>query len=176
MDFAIQASNPRTTCRVSGEDSTLGEAIETIFPLATEFLLIVWNGVYVPLTYKYDVSVIIDDVLRLVSCIRDAEEGQLTLDWPSSTFRSRWVLAWSKSQVNVHARWESVIGGTESLLNDVPTITVDKVDFLSEWVVMLEMVSKSVRERSVGVKVAFDLSLLDGILATLPSRGRLYKV
>lgn len=174
MKFAIQTSNPKPTRMVSSSDATLGEAIETMFPLLTEFAIIIWNNVYVPITYKYDVSIIINDVIEMVTAIGDRETGLMTIDWPSNTFQARWALTWTANNVTINSSWGSVIGGTEALLNAASTLTIEKEAFLAEWGNLLRMLNALILKFSDGIKVEFDLSVLNRVAHQMPSSGHLY--
>ena len=53
MIFSVQASNPKYWKNVlDEEDSSLSDAIETIFPLNTEYAFLEWNHIFIPLSYK----------------------------------------------------------------------------------------------------------------------------
>lgn len=174
MKFAIQVSNPKPAYMVSSSDATLGEAIETMFPLLTEFAIMVWNDIYIPMTYKYDVGVIIDDIINMVTEITDHETGSMTIDWPSNTFRTKWALTWTSNEVTINGKWESVIGGTETLLNDSPILTIEKDAFLAEWGSLLRVLNQLILKSSEGIKVEFDLSVLDKAVRRIPSPSQLY--
>ena len=57
--FTIQASSPRVVRRFDQSDQSLADALQTLFPVETEFALLVGNWVYLPLNYKYDWSLIV---------------------------------------------------------------------------------------------------------------------
>jgi hypothetical protein len=172
MKFFVQASDPQTSCFMSEDDLTLAEAIETIFPLHTDFAILVWNDVYVPLTYKYDISIIINDVLIMLASLIASEKGSTTIHWPSNTFRARWILTWSAAELVIISSWESVIGGTEFLLNKAPVLTIEKKVFLSEWVNLLRKVSNSVLTRSGSIDPTPVLADLDSVLNRIISEGK----
>jgi hypothetical protein len=174
MKFAIQISNPRPMSMVHSHDATLSDAIQSMFPLLTEFAIIVWNDVYVPITYKLDVSLIINDVVEMVGSIANQQTGTLTIDWPSSTFRARWTLTWAANELSINSTWDSVIGGAEALLNAAPALTIEKTAFLAEWANLLRLVRDLVSECSEGVKLEFDLSELRAAVDRLPLGGHLY--
>jgi hypothetical protein len=175
MKFAVQVSAPRTTCPISKTDRTLGDVIETIYPLNTEFALVVWNNVFVPISYKYDVSVIVDDILAMVAAIAHNEFGHMNIWWPSNTFRANWTLAWNATEITIDSHWESVIGGTEALLNAASVVTVEKVLFLAEWGSLLRMLRESIGDCSKGIELSLDLCALDNALKDVPWRGQLYE-
>ena len=59
MHFYIQTSNPYIANKTNADDNKLSEAIESIFPMDTEELILFWNHVGIPLSYKYDISYMI---------------------------------------------------------------------------------------------------------------------
>jgi hypothetical protein len=172
MKFLVQASDPRPSKLVSPDDSSLGEAIETIFPLCTDFALIVWNDVYVPLTYKYDISIIINDIIAMLGSVAARDEGSITVFWPSNTFRTRWILTWSGTDLAITTTWESVIGGTESMLNKVPSVNLNKNTFLLEWKPLLYKIKESILIASGTVDIKYMLAGLDSILSKLPTEQK----
>src|SRR5262249_55440264 len=117
MIFAIQVSHPQTLHTAGGRENTIRDAIETIFPMDTEYVLLIWNHLYIPLTYKYDVSVIYDDMMDMLRDLLSVSSGSRTIEWGSNTFRSSWSLSWSDSRLTIRSQWYSVIGSIEPLLN-----------------------------------------------------------
>lgn len=80
MNFYIQASNPRVQHKMDCEDNSLSDIIETIYPLYTEHVILTWNYISIPLPYKYDISYMIDDMIKLLM-----ECKRLILGWMAST-------------------------------------------------------------------------------------------
>ena len=66
LNFYIQASNPRFQDSINIYDESLSDAIESVFPLNTENAILVWNYISIPLSYKYDISYMIEDILQLL--------------------------------------------------------------------------------------------------------------
>ena len=64
FNFYIQANNPRVLKEHDLEDKNISDAMETIFPLYTESAVMMWNHICVPLSYKYDISYMMDDMLK----------------------------------------------------------------------------------------------------------------
>lgn len=75
--FYIQACNPINNRTVDENDSKLMEAIETIFPMRTEAAIMVWNYVSIPLSYKYDISYMINDIIIVIQELVMKQEGIL---------------------------------------------------------------------------------------------------
>lgn len=69
MNFYILAGNPRVQSIENSDDKSLSEAIETVFPLNTEYAILSWNYISIPLSYKYDISYMIDDIPNFIMCL-----------------------------------------------------------------------------------------------------------
>jgi hypothetical protein len=50
--FDIQINNPKASEIADENDKTLEDAIESIFPLSNEYAFLIWNHIYIPLTYR----------------------------------------------------------------------------------------------------------------------------
>lgn len=134
MNFYIQASNPRVSGIDNAEDCSLGEAVETVFPLNTESAILVWHHLYIALSYKYDVSVIIDDVISMLVVLMRPGPGHHEVQWASNTFLARWTLDWDEEgQLAVDAEWSSVVGVPECAVQKAGGICIPKEQFVAEW-------------------------------------------
>jgi len=133
MNFKIQAGIPRFEEYYDDDIDNIGDAIEASYSLNTEYMVMVFNYIPVLLSYKYDISIIIDDILKILSSIRTKEIGYLRVNWPSNTFCAIWDLEWNDSTISINTEWTTVIGETEKLLNDHCKLTVDKLEFAYEW-------------------------------------------
>lgn len=143
MRFFIQASAPAFHRIHDGEDESLSEAIETVFPMMTEDAFLSWNAVRIPLNYKYDVSCMIEDILEMLEALRASPHGALTIHWPSSTFNATWVLSWARGELEISARWLSVAGNLAKHLNGTGPVHTKVQSFLSEWHALLATVGSA---------------------------------
>lgn len=141
--FIMQASSPTVSNTWDLNDKTISDAMQTIFPLMTENAFMVWNHNYIPLSYKNDLSIMVDDIILMVTNIHEKTGGAMTIDWPSNTFSSLWEISWDSETVSVLAQWNSVIGGIEGLLSINPRICLSRNDFLAEWKMLLDVIAKS---------------------------------
>lgn len=118
MPFYIQVNSPRTQSFDSSEIESLSELIEEMFPMDTEDAILSWNGVPAALSYKYDISVMIEDILEMLFCISKGSSGSMVISWPSNTFRADWELSWSENHLSGHSVWHEMTGGVEAILNE----------------------------------------------------------
>ena len=143
MEFFMQASLPESTMEYDSEDYNLSTAIETAFPLFTEDAFLIWNRVCVPLSYKYDISYMIDDILEMLKNIRINLEGEMIIEWTSDTFSGTWNMKWGEENLFIIADWENVVGGTKDILNKNKNITISKMAFANEWKKVLHNIIKA---------------------------------
>src|SRR5438128_712566 len=129
--FIIQASNPRSVADHDAGDDSLDDAIETVFPLHTEHALLAWNHIYVPLSYKYDFAVIINDVLDIIQAIQTSAQGSHSVHWPSNTFAAIWNMQWDQGMIAVQSKWNCVLGETEAMLAGRPVIRIPCEDIVA---------------------------------------------
>ncbi|BBI31544.1 hypothetical protein [Cohnella abietis] len=133
MNFRIQASSPRYNEEFDNEVDTLSDAIESVFPLWSESAILMWNTIPIPLSYKYDLSLMIDDILNVLEKLRIETSGELVIHWVSNTFANIWTLTWDLEKLKINSEWGSVVGGTEQLLILSGPVTIPKQSFCAEW-------------------------------------------
>lgn len=133
MCFRIQASCPRYTHRYDEEDEDLSSAIETIFPMMTEDVIMYWKCIPITLEYKYDISWMIDDILLILEKLRSTSMGVLEIHWSSDTFANIWSITWSDTKMKIDSKWNSVVGNTEEILQSAGPIIIEKEQFANEW-------------------------------------------
>ncbi len=154
QQFWIQASNPRIDPEAFPEES-LPDAIEELFPLDNEFAFIAWKGIFVPIGYRYDLSVMVRDILDLVERLTSAAGSRDTFEihWASQSFASVWTVSRSGDEVAVRAEWRDVIGKTEELLNSSGAVEVRTEEFVREWQKILQVLTDRLLRTSWGNEV-----------------------
>lgn len=176
IEFSIQASNPRVLRTYDSNDESLSDAIQTVFPLDTEWALITWNGIFTPLNYKYDWSLLADDVIALLDDMLANARGAKTIHWPSNTFSSIWSITWTDETVVVRAQWNCVLGGLLDLLRAKPIVTTSKSRFMAEWKRPLQVIGDALRTAGYSVEQLPSLAQLEAVCAKVPGSGELYGV
>jgi hypothetical protein len=173
-EFVIQASCPRALLVHDPDDESLSDAIQTVFPMDTERAILAWHRVCVPLGYKYDVSLLVDDILGITEVMLVDERGARVVQWPSNTFAATWDITWDEEGTTVHAKWECVSGGIESLLVSRGSIAIPKKEFLAEWKSLLVVVERALDAAGYTESQLAGLSRLRRVIAALPGHGVLY--
>ncbi|MDE5781197.1 MAG: hypothetical protein K2I03_06930, partial [Lachnospiraceae bacterium] len=116
MNFYIQTGNPCIINETNVHDNKLLEAIESIFPMNTEELILFWNHIAIPLSYKYDISYMIDDILMILQHIQSEKNGELLIHWLPDTFRADWRVEWSDEMISINSSWENLKGDLQKIL------------------------------------------------------------
>jgi len=176
VNFWIQASCPRWKGSVDPDATTIDEAVESVFTRNTEDALIVWQHVYIPLSYKYDVGTILRDVLQMIRELLATDAGEWQVDWPSNTFGARWHFKWEEDRLVVTAlEWRSVVGDTEELLRKRSIVEIGKQEFISEWKAILERVHTALSGAGYALKTIPELEPLAETISRIPRPGVLYR-
>lgn len=170
MSFSIQVSNPTATTEADEHDETIGETVESLFPLDTEHAFVVWNGIYIPLSYKYDLSVIYDDVIEMIETLVESSEGDLTVCWPSSSFDAEWNLKWADGSVEIKAEWRRLLGSTERLLRDSGPVVIEIGRFVAEWRSLLMRLYEALDQAGVSQRLTDGMARLRSLITRMNSQ------
>ncbi len=176
MNFWIQAGCPRATLNHDNDDETLCEALETIYPLWSESATIIWKGIYIPLSYKYDLSVIIVDLIDILNNLILLENGRHEINWPSNSFSAIWTFYWgNKDNLEIDAKWEFLTGGIEILLSRHRKISLNKIEFIYEWKQIFFNVIKGLKKAGYDEESIPEMKKLIKLFNEIESFGILYK-
>jgi hypothetical protein len=132
--FTLHLGVPAFVATREESDSTLSDAVQTVFPL-DERAFLEWNGLTLPLSYKYDISVMLEDIIEMVLAVRKTESGMFQVDWPSSGFPFHWAIKWNASEVEVHAQPRHEPGAVDLVGRE--GVRVDRGSFLGAWRALL---------------------------------------
>lgn len=124
MSFQIQASNPRALQTFDPDDASVSDAMQTIFLMNIEDAHMKWNGIHVPLSYKYTISFMMSDLLAIICRLTNEAAGSLTNRWPTNDLEATWHIEWNGEALAIRSEWETVVGGTVHLLTARPTIAI----------------------------------------------------
>jgi len=138
------ANTPRLSGIRSQQPEDLADCLESVFywdasDSYSADILMVFNDIAVRLGWKYDVPIIIEELVDdLMTPLLAQPEGTSRVTWPSSSFRGQWDLEWRRGCLAVQADWWDVACGPareplEPLLNKNSTLRVDLPSFLTEW-------------------------------------------
>ena len=148
--FSIDPKNPEPFVCLAGNASDLADAIELGFPMEAENAEIRWNNIPIPLNYKYDLSVILPDVLDV---LKHCQEDKKIKTWfASNTFTTQWTVDTKNEMVEVHADWRSVVSKNTIQLNKVPDISVPKSHFLKQWAGLIETALAGVKRTVIVIE------------------------
>ena len=177
MKFVIQVSNPRVYIKKQclKDIESISDLIEEIFPMYNEEMILIWNNIRIPLEYKYDVSVIMDDLLDLLQTILNENEGEVSISWPSNTFRSEWNLKWKGQSLSIDSKWFSVAGLTEDILNKHNKIEIYTNEFLAEWKMLLRFLIKIFKENNLLEMDLEEFDIMKSLIDNILGVGKYYE-
>ncbi|WP_141578035.1 hypothetical protein [Actinomadura sp. WMMA1423] len=147
MSFWLQTGNPETLEVGSGED--MADATGQMYPMGTEDAILFWNRVPVRLEYRYDIPVLLDDLVSLLEEVQSPEFSQTEVYWGSDTFSAEWNIVRDGDSLRIDSRWNGVHGSYESLLNDRSQLTVRIDSFVAEWLKVLRRITSDLAIRHV---------------------------
>lgn len=174
--FYIQTGNPSITKIYNSEDSKLFEAMESVFPLTTESAILAWNNICIPLSYKYDLSYMIDDILSILTLIQSQNQGKQVIHWLPDTFRCDWSIEWSNEKIKIESFWECTTGHLESVLNMYNTVSLLTIEFLNEWKGILKNIIDALDSCGYKDNQIHNLKRLREIYKSIEGSGYLYQI
>ena len=175
MVFRVQASGPGTTGEHDPRDESLGDCMGTAFRSETEDLLVNWNGTRVPVSYKYTLSELMDDLLLLLEAILGAPAGTHDARWVCCEFRGTWRVEWDAGRLGIVADWRVAPGRIEDVLNRRPTVELATADFLAEWKRPLAIVLDALERCGCTPERCDGLTRLRRVHDSIAGTGRLYR-
>ena len=164
MNFIIQLSNPTIESEVPTAVSDFSEAIEALFISNTEDAILIWDNIPIRLNYKYDISVIVDDLVPLLEQLSsNSEQGNHVIYFASSSFSTEWSLEWVNSLLKINSRWYTIVGNYEELLNEHGTIELTINEFLGEWKPLLQKLFNLVRRHHIKLEDPYTFKRLSKV-------------
>jgi hypothetical protein len=166
----IQLSNPIVLNVHDVEDENIEEALQTIFPLDTELAFLRWNYFYIPLSYKYDISIIIMDFIKLYEFIYDDDSDYLLINWTSSSFLSRWdVYKDNDNNIRIQSKWDAVLGNLKGLLNDDGETLINTNELGGEIKKLIVFLKFSLEKNGYNSTNIYDYYLLEKLSSSTKS-------
>lgn len=157
----IQISNPILIQMTDEEVTNLEDAIESIFPLDTEYLILIWNNIFIPLSYKYDISIMVLDFIKIFHFLKDDQIDKLEIHWASNTFASIWRMEKINSYVTIKSEWRTVNGGVEDKLNQLSENIIALTDFKAEVKKLLVFLKDSIEKSGINCFLIEDFDILE---------------
>lgn len=125
------------------------KAVGEMYSSGAEDAVLVWNRVPIRLTYRYDIAVLLDDLVPLLEEVRRPEFSGAGVFWGSDTFSAEWELTREGGDLRIRARWHSTLGNHESSLTERGDVTVGAQEFVGEWSRILRRVVTDAEAGSV---------------------------
>jgi hypothetical protein len=174
MSFYIQVSNPTFLRPNESYDDSFKEVIEAIFPYEAEYAFLVWHGLPIPLRYKYDIGMIFNEVLSLLSLLLSKEEiPGFPFTLSCFAFTASWYVRCTSDSLKIESEWGKVTGEYEDWLNKHSQLEIKKSVFMAEWKMLLRKVIEAIEQSDLKVEKK-ELRKLYKIEAAITKFGELY--
>lgn len=161
--FFLQVSAPAVLHLQDRRVQDLQDAIGVIFPFPTEYCLLHWNRVPIPLSYKYDLSDHFPVLMDMLSRIEANQEGGLHETLASSDLLVELKLAWTIDRLDCAARWVRVRGDLDSLNRTCSSLTTTRQSFLAEWGYLLKKILDCVYKSHVQIEDSSEVDQLSSL-------------
>ena len=171
----LQVSNPSSDSIRDPADRTITNAVETVFPLCTEYCVMCWHNVAFVLSYKYDLPYILPDILDLLDNLLREEVGEWECTFPSDSFCVEWHVLWEAGQLTIDGSWHSVAGGVESLLKNTSSVAMPVDTFTYEWKYLLKRVIDALYKAGYSADNVDGLRRMEDIESRITRYGMLYE-
>lgn len=159
--FKLQLGNPIILQVVGDEISNLENAIESIFPLETEYLILIWNYIFIPLSYKYDLSLMVLDLIEVLCFLERKGDEELDLHWASNTFACVWKLKKMDTSVSIKTTCENVRGGVKTLLDNCNEVSIGSSELKTEIKKLLLFLKQSLEKSGINISKIDDYMKLE---------------
>ncbi|CAM4107962.1 hypothetical protein [Saccharibacillus endophyticus] len=148
--------------------------MESVFPLHGEHAVLVWNHIPILLSYKYDLSCMIEDLLLIIEELQSRHSGELTNHWVSNTFAHEWRFEWSDNRLTIESKWGEIGNGLDELLRRSGPVTLDIEAFMGEWKRVLENVIEALRQAGHEEAESEEMTRLVKVWSSIEAEGILY--
>ncbi len=159
LDFKIEACNPKNNSDFDNEDTKLSEAIYTIFPLETENAILSWGAENILLSYRYDISTIIDDIIQMIFTLQNNHTGKWFVNWSSNTFAVNWDFKWFEDSLEIEAQWREEFNASDYLKSH-NILKIKKGEFIQEWKKIIDVLLVNLIECGYTCDNLTDMGLL----------------
>lgn len=166
MNFSLLVSKTNRFLRHDKQDTTISEALQTIYPYTKEAsVYMYWNGYILELYFCAEISDIIQDIFFLINSLENVE--QFDVNWGSNIFFGTWECFCDNNEVKIKSKLQALRGGAEilkqlSYVSDEVTIQIDT--FINEWLKLLKQIDKDLERNGYNENNLIDFSLLKDII------------
>lgn len=165
MNFKLLISNPSHLLHRDENDTTVSEALQTIYPYTKESsVYMYWNGYILELWFCAEISDIFKDILQMVDSLKNKKA--ISISWGSNIFFGTWDCSYCKQDVKIKATWTALRGGYETLkqLNMVSNELIIDIDlFLKEWLKLLMQIKEDLKKMGYSKNNLEDFYLLESL-------------
>jgi hypothetical protein len=171
----VQVGHPATLTPDRREQVTLRTAMAAAFAMRTESLLVVWNGVAVPIRFHDQLYFVLIRVADAIDRMLAQPSGETAVHLIESGLAFDWRFSWHAGSLTLDSSWFEIPGGIEKVLTERSTVVLPVEEFIAEWKMPMRFVLDALDHAGIVVTVQTDmLDLVRQIEAAIPRFGWLY--
>ena len=163
--FKLLISGPIELNEIDTEDSTVNEALQTIYSGTKAYAVYLkWNNYIVELGLNAEIADIFSDIIKMMDGLRNQKE--FSIYWGSSSFFATWAFIVDTDHVKIKADWTSLRGPKEILeeIRKVPNqLIISKKEFMNEWLELLSVIKKDLQQAGYDKELLKDLHKLEDL-------------
>ena len=130
------------------EDTSLSGAIEASFISLDDYVIMVWNGIAIYLSCRYDISVIMRDLLSLASNLTN-NVNEFEVHWTSTDFFAIWKIYTYGDDISVFSEWYVASNKTRFIqdeLNKSNKLVISRKEFANKICTILRFVKNALEQ------------------------------
>ena len=140
----LSIKRPSKLSKRDKEDTTVSEAISTIYKSDEDWMLTIYWFEYELLLDGIMIGDIYNDLVKMLKSLQ-ANEQVFTVSFLDSGFTAIWNIELENDQLTIDARWTTVTSKdpqTSEKLRKLPVLRLQKNDFVDNWNRLLSIVKE----------------------------------
>ena len=149
------------------EDSTVSEALQTIYPKnKSSNLCMIWNGVVLGLEMHDEVADIYWDIIKMLYDMYEQPLSSTRVHWGSSVFMAEWIIKPYNDTLYISAYW-TALKHKKHLLPELntpnDTIYIKREVFIAYWLQLLRKIQIDLKQQGYNESNLEDFYHIDTI-------------
>ncbi|MDH5653068.1 MAG: hypothetical protein OEZ39_14525 [Gammaproteobacteria bacterium] len=177
--LSIQAGFVEGVIEENKTYTSLEKAFRHIFRNNLEYAVMLWNGIPIRLDYRQDIPEMVSELVSMLEFVNATKEDEIKVfKFLTPNIETEWQVAIQGDQLEVTAKWFSIVGDYAEVLNQLGMIVIRRDEFMSEWKLLLEQFIQAITDSGAILtrdKAINELASIKDINHAIPCRGRLYR-
>lgn len=157
---------------------SLADAYRHVFRRNLEYIVLLWNGIPVRLSYQADLPALVDGLTVLLAAVLSPTPTRCGYAFQTPSVQCLWQLESDADGVMIEGYWQSIAGLYEMALNQVGNIRMARLAFLCEWKLLLRQLVQAISDAEASLsqpQARAQLAEIQRIEQAIPALGRFYQ-